>query len=283
MATWDNKRYDEEATSIAKRFVAGMEQNGASLNDLVEKTARANNLNPEQIRRLTRVSNIRAWETRYEQMKTAADPDRNVEFQVGNDIEVIRRLHGVAKDTLSKTASVESPRSFPDLGNEMDMIRRPEPETPAHIKVAAAPEIDTRRLSMELLKMERLAETIEVRQKASSLGWRGALEEVLRVTRNIDWSTEKHAQLERDAVNAYGMEVVPELNALRRLRGEPLLELSSEKVASLNDRVVARPNRLASLLKTASEERANLRALDAAKVTVTERTETLRTALKLRG
>lgn len=265
MALWDNKQYDEEGTRIAKVFAAGEGKGGASLTDLVEKTARAEGLNPEQVRRLTRVSNIRAWEQKFAGMKTAGATDRNVEFALGDENEVIRRLHGEAAAMVSaavKTASaLHGPEpevsGFPDLPDAMDAVRRPVPKESGEFAKSATetPVLASRRPDLEVLKLQRMGDEIAVKVAAEKQAWAGALQALLDESHKVSWTPDAAADFEKAAVALHGLDVVPEINALRRLRGEGALVLTNEKVAALRDRLYAEPSRATDLVKAAAVAR----------------------------
>lgn len=288
MAVWDNKKYDDEATRIAKAFTAGHGQNGAGLTELVEKTARQSGLNPEQIRRLTRVANIRSWEEKFAGMKTAESSDRNVEFELGSEQEVIRRLHGDAAAMVNiaiKTASeVVSPAlAFPDLPNDMDEVRRPLPKESGTYKRASTPDpLEVLRPDIEVLKLLKLADTVEVKMAAARFAWQDAMQSLIEETRKSTWSEDRAAEFEKSAVALHGLEVVPELNALRRIRGERILPMTREKVAGLRDRVYGEASRATSLIKTASVARKERAMLEDAQKAVTKKLATLKAQLGLR-
>lgn len=267
MALWDNKKYDEEASRIARVFVAGASKGGASLTDLVEKTARAEGLNPEQIRRLTRVANIRTYEEKFAGMKTAGATDRHVEFALGEENEVIRRLHGEAAALVGsavKTASAllgpepEFAGGFPDLPDAMDAVRRPVPKDSGEFVKAAAAQPDPlapRRPDLEVLKLQRMADEVQVKVAAARLAWRDAMQGLLDESRKVTWTPEAAADFEKAAVALHGLSVVPEINALRKMRGETPVVLTNEKVAALRDRIYADASRATDLVKAAADAR----------------------------
>jgi hypothetical protein len=290
MAFWDNKKYDDEATRIAKTFNAGQGQNGASLTDLVEKTARQNGLNPEQIRRLSRVANIRAWEEKFAGMKAASAPDRNVEFELTSENEVIRRLHGDAAAMVStaiKTASGDAApaQAFPDLQDAMDEVRRPLPKESGTYKKASVEPVDLlrpRRPDMELLKLQTLADQVDVKIASARFAWRDAMQGLLDESRKITWTPAHAAEFEKAAVSLHGLSVVPEINALRRMRGEPVLPLTNEKVAALRDRIYAEPTPATDLVKAAAEARKEHSMLENARQTVEKKMESFRSLIGVR-
>jgi hypothetical protein len=273
MALWDNKKYDEEATKIAKAFVAGEKQKGASLTALVEKTARDNGLNPEQIRRLVRVSNIRSWEEKFEGMKTAEAPDRNVEFSLGDENAVIRTLHGEAAAMVSmaiKTGEDVAICDFPDLTDEMADVRQPVPKDSGTYKKGSIEPVDApRHYDVDALKLEKLAEDIDVKIATARFEWKDAMQGLLDESRKISWTPETAAEFEKSAIALHGVSIVPEINALRKMRGETTLALTNEKAAALRNRIYAQATIATELVKAASVARHDHALLESAKVKAT--------------
>jgi hypothetical protein len=267
MALWENKDYDAHASTIANAFSAGRGQNGASLDDLVEKTARDEGLVPEQVRRLARAANLQTWKVEFERLKTAGAPDRNVEFPLCNEAEVLHRLQGSASSAVKTALHGAAPASeFPDLADDMDDLRHPSPPAPAPISKTAAEMLEPLQVrpDMEVLKLRRLDEEFQIRTKQACEGWRTAMQDLLDMTRRLDWTTERAIQMEKSAVAMHGTSVVPEINALRRFKMEKLLVLDQAKLAALQDRLEARPSREVTLLKQAADRRQQWKLLDQA-------------------
>ena len=255
MTIWDNSTFDQRATDIANAFCAGENQNGSSLTDLVEKDARDASLNPEQIRRLARMSNVKTFGVKFEGMKTAGAEDRNVEFAVADETEIIRRLQSAAGESM-KTASDGS--SYPDLPDSFRDLRRPAAPDEPMTKTAETQEavlMGHVRPDMELIKLYKLAEEVEIRVKQATESWRDSMGEVFAAMRKTTWSDAAAIELEKDAIALYGVNVLPEINVLRYSRTSPQLEFGAEKIAQLQEHLVGTEGPLTRALKTASEAR----------------------------
>ena len=262
MPSWKNEDYDRNADAIATAFLAGKDQGGSSLTDLIEKTAREECLSPEQIRRLTRISNQRTYVQTFEGMGKNAAPDRNVVFTVGDEDEVIRRLVPAVK-----TAQRSVPQ-YPELPDAMQDIRHP---TPPQEKTAAVAETLRAELRASLrldqnpyretMKFARAAEELDVRCKQAALQWSNVMDELVTRTRKTSWSSEKSAALEVDALSLHGADVLPEINALRKFRGSPSLAITHEKVAAVRNRTVAERSTETDLVKCAADIRLEYRRL----------------------
>ena len=273
MASWDNNQYDQNATEIAKTFCAGQGQNGSNLTDLVEKVARDNSLSGEQIRRLSRTANVKTFGVKFEELKTASAEDRNVEFQLADENEVLRRLAGAAEAAVKVAHTPVQANKFPDLADDFRSARRP---VPMEEKVAQSLEIDIKPIAAdrEVMKLQRLQEEAGMRAKQASTAWHYALEGVLQISRKSNWGVDDSANLEKTAVALYGVNVVPELNLLRRAKGGAALEgVTEEKVAALRDKVVVKETDAVRLVKQASDARSEWVEYDGASQLIGQRLE----------
>ena len=270
MATWDNSQYDQNATDIAKTFCAGQGQNGSNLTDLVEKVARDNSLNGEQIRRLSRTANVKTFGAKFDEMKTAGAEDRNVEFQLADENEVLRRLAGTAEAAVKVAYAAPQADKFPDLSDDYHDVRRPVPElqkTAEELHVAmprSSPEV-------EIMKLQRLHEEADMRAKQASTTWHYSLESVMELARKSTWSADKTADLEKTAVALYGVNAVPEINVLRLSRKADKLELTQEKVAAIQDRIVVKETDAVKFVKRAMDARQAWVEYDGAKQLIEKR------------
>jgi hypothetical protein len=262
MATWDNADFDREATAIARAYWAGRDQNGAPLNELATKTARDNGLNPEQIRRLCRNANTKAFEQKHASLK--GEPDRTPNFELADPESVIASLHQSVALAHTKQAAAE----YPELRDEF--APPPDPALFAQEKVAALThEIDgflspRRSPLVELRRAEKLAGELAVERHALNFAWDDALGAVAERARYQGWS---HDEFEKNAVALFGADVLPELNAVRhRCRMGALGDGAADdevatKLAALQEAWVGVPDELTARLKTAMEVRAKFAAL----------------------
>lgn len=246
MTAWANSDFEAAAAKLAATFLAGDGNAGASLDELVTKTAREASLNPEQVTRLCRSTNVLAFEQKF---ATLAG-DRDVRFALADPGAVLNRLFD---DASTKTASVAAAR-YPELP---DMWRRDadielEMATTKlaceHAKLAAAlpdgPNTETRWLNA---KAAAARHTDEARR--CDTAWDVALRAA---------APAKLAALdafEKAALAHLGESVVPELNLIREHLGVPAWDLDGEKLAALVDRLEVPATAATRLLKTAVEAR----------------------------
>lgn len=271
MATWDNSQYDQNATQIASTFCAGQGQNGANLTDLVEKVARDNSLNGEQIRRLARTANVKTFGAKFEEMKTAGAEDRNVEFQLADENEVLRRLAGTAEAAVKVAYTAPREDQFPDLPDAYADIRRP---VPLEEKTAGSLDIAMPKVSAhkEIMRLQRLHEEADMRAKQASTTWHYGLEGIMQMQKKANWTPTDTFNLEKTALALYAVSVLPEINILRRAAGTPeLSDVTNEKVAALRDRVVVTETPAVQFIKRAMDARNEWVEYDGAKQLIEKR------------
>lgn len=284
MPNWDSKEFDSRGAELARVYFA-VDGGGADLTSLVTKVARDNSLNPEQIRRLARAANKCAFEQKYAALK--GNPDgRVVDFDVANEEAVIGQLHADAAPSRNKTASV----NYPDLPDDRAPAM-PEvevfPVTP-QMKVASAredAEAIRRNLGIdhpdrEALRMEKAASEYAVREKSAERRWEDTMHLVEQATRRVYWD---HDTFEKNALALHGAHILPELNALRSQRKMPELSLSAEKIAAVQDRVLAEDDEWTQRLRGAADAREEFLRVKAARVTAEERLRELHDAVRRGG
>jgi hypothetical protein len=257
MATWDNSDFDREASELARVFWAGQGLNGVPLNDLATKVARDHDLNPEQVRRLCRAANTKAFEQKFASL--AGEDDRSPSFPLADAEVVVQNLYqAVAHAEVAKTASYED--AYPALADEL----RPSPAVETEKVAFFDPtEIDqhlspTRRPEVELQRTEKNAHELSLLKMENDCTWSDELNALHARTRFLDWN---HDAFEKNAVALYGGDALPELDSLRQLLklppiGEGLArEDVTAKLASLQDRWVGAPDESIHILKRAMDAR----------------------------
>jgi len=251
MPKWTNQEFETKAADLAHTYWAGVGQNGSSLTDLVTKTARDQNLNPEQIERLCRRTNLLAYEQKFGALKGEAN--RNVEFPVASAHEV---LAGLAPS--EDTNPIPKAASYPDLPDELS-VARGLPQLPMEKVASIQDHLNSieRSVGKELplpVRYQRLlkaAGQIDVEIARTKQIWKTAMEDVAGTCRQIYWD---HDAFEKAAL-ALLDDPLPELNAIRKEMKKEALVLNNEKLAALKDRLVANPSRETSLMKVAIQAR----------------------------
>lgn len=252
MTTWDNSDFDREASSIARAFWEGYGNNGSPLSEIATKVARDNSLNPEQIRRLCRTANTRAFEQKHAALKGASD--RTPHFDLADAESVIGQLYQDVKTAHEKRAFAE----YPDLPDEY--APTPDPAWAAQEKVASLEaEISTylrpqRSPVAELRRLEKASEDLRLDRIRLNMEWEDAISDLQKMSSYQAWN---HADFEKNCVALYGADVLPELNAVRSLKkmaaiGEGARETDvAEKLASLKEQWLGVEDRASRLVKKA--------------------------------
>lgn len=247
MANWTNQDFELRAKEAVGAFQAGEGKGGSSLTELVTKTARDENLTPEQVSRFSKRVNVLCFETKF----AAKQGDKNVEFELVDPASVVNQLF---KEASLKTA--ETHDLYPDLpGPQAE-------ELPAEIKIASAEGHAERTAKMlgnsapidvQYNRACKLTETLEGRAKQANAAWWTAIEPVLTIAKRLRWD---HDRFEKSALCLLGGDAVEELETVRESLGMCKLDLPTEKVASLVDRLDAAPTPEALRIKTAAAARA---------------------------
>lgn len=276
MPHWNNQAFDKHATEIVNAWSATRGQGGASLNALVEKVARDNALNPEQIRRLCRVANSKAFNAAFEQMSKTGG-DRVVDFDTAKEDHVIGELHKTAAVAREKTAA-----EYPALRDELAEARNPVVEDPFP-KQAYELGVHERTLNTllgkdppkteQLLHLQKVAEEMRGRRAYAGYRYRAAIEKLGEAQRTIGYDRDK---FERDALSVCGPDAVGVINTLRDQIKVAHLEIPAGKVAALLDRLVGEETKLTKLAKQAIDALDEFNTLGAAQSEVDGRLAALR-------
>lgn len=251
MATWNESEYVRRAQEIATKHVHGK----TALNDLTEKTARDENLNPEEIRTLGRLANVATFQE-YFKVKTASkDSDRMVEFEVCDPEAVIRRIVQEAQVPAPESATVLNDKlacELPDMMKEKRLGRKFDEIT----KTASEATERAPRRDMVVLNLQKLAADFEVEKVIEANRWEGQVSHLAKRFKKAAGYGPDYDAFEKDAMAEFGQECFPELMALRQdLRRAPVPTIAEEKLAQLQERHVTEETQELALLKTAMESR----------------------------
>lgn len=249
MARWSNDDFNNAATNITKAFYAGQGNGGASLNELSTKCAKDNSLNPEQIARLCRLVNTCAFETKLAEMQG----DKYVQFPVADaDVVSAELVNGAA----CKTASFDA---YPELGDTLASLR--ETEEPEAMKLASmhanaqrvCDALKTEPPDVTHRRAKYAAERHTAEAEQAEAAWATALRQIIEKTSGIRWD---HDAFEKAALAHTNGDCLFELNTIRDTLGKEQLEVDTEKLAFLLDRIEAPVTPEARLMKVAALARA---------------------------
>jgi len=217
--------YKRRAGAIAAAFCAGEDVGGNDLATLVEKVARDERLNPEQITRLGRATNSAVFEAKYATMRGQAH--RRVDFTIVDPEAVIQKLQlsdGMPAAKLASDRYPELPRpTLPDIA-------------PPTEKIAAVVRLSPRELGARRADAVKLAHDLHTELEVLNLQWQAAVREAAAPCRAMGHD---HLAFEKAAVAVLGEDALPELNAVRATIGRPPLAATREKLAEARDRLVA--------------------------------------------
>lgn len=254
MARWNESEFVQRAGRIAHDHAVTKKP----INELSEKVARDENLQPDEIRTLVRLANVEAFK---ELFKRKDDGDKMVEFETGDPEAVIHRIVDSAQNA-PQSANISNDKmasewDAPDLMVEKRYGRKY--DAPAQEKTAA--ELNASytptpmRQDLAVLALRKLAEEFEVERLSAGQRWEDALTKIAREFRKAPGYGPNFVMFEKDALADYGMDAWPELAGIRET-----LKLSMElpaptKIASLQDRHVTENTKELKLLKEAMEIR----------------------------
>lgn len=236
--------YTQRAKAIAAAFCAGEEVGGNDLASLVEKAAREERLNPEQIRRLGRAANTETFGAKYAAMRGQAH--RRVDFTPVDPEVVIEKLQlsdGMPTAKLAGTA-------YPDLPDPRRAARAI--EKTAAVASAAPARVSRADLAARRADAVKIAKDLAYEVEGLNIRWRDAVAKAVGLCKA---ASHDHVEFEKAAVAAVGEDVLPELNAVRAELRLPPLPATREKLAAVRDHLLARETPATRLLKTAVELR----------------------------
>jgi len=255
MALWDNDRFEKTARDLAKTWYGSRSANGASLTQLVTKTARDNELNPEQIVRLANVTNGHAFNEVFSAAKQAGEKERYPDFDIADAKTVIAALHRSAAEPVEKNAS------YPSLPDQLAEVRAIPDPLAERVKQASdrrlADRVDhalgSRQTPYEkFAELRDATEVLRTKRAGAEIRWSDAMDRLRAKMAELSF---KHDDLEHDALLIHGHLCVPELNELRKTAGLRELPLDPSFYQAFQDRYLLKGAEGTDLLKQAVEAR----------------------------
>ncbi len=250
MRNWNESEYVRRAKGLAEAHVIS----GKGLNDLAEKVAREESLTPDEIRTLTRLTNVATFQEKFARKN---DGDKIVEFEPGDPEVVIQRIVTAAA-TPPESANIHNDKlaqEIPDLMREIRLGRKFDaPETE---KVASdAPLEKPMRYDMAILCMRKLAEEFEIERLQQGDRWDRTLATLSTRFKTAGRRTPDYNEFMKSAWASFGADVLPELIQLHEdLRLVVPAVPAAEKLAELADRHLVSDTPEHKLLTEAVEAR----------------------------
>lgn len=220
------------------------------INETVEKVAREQSLSPNEIRSLTRLTNIAAYQIYFAE-KTGAD--RQVEFEVGDAEAIIQRIH--QRPVLPESANIHNDK----LASANDYDLKPVIE----VEKIAFDEAETLKPRQATrTEWEKARNELHIEKLAYGLKWADAMTEIHKTYRKFN-DAEKLA-FEADILVNYGEQGRAAIGAIYMLDKRLPPSIASEKIAALQDVRVAKSNPFLDRVKVALDIRADYQKLEAA-------------------
>lgn len=258
MPQWDSKTFEEKATTIARAVNAGR----GDMHDLTVKMAKDQGLNEEQIRRLGRAVNVKAFEQKFASLK--GQSDRIVEFDPVDPEAVIKGL-----SSSSPAAEKKASAAYPELPDQMRTDRgwNASYEKTASVDVQreilnAVPKDPP--IESQITHWRKVAEDLRQKIAGAEMRWDAAMEELQTHSKRLYWDRD---EFEKDAMALFGGDVLFELNALRKTAKLEPVEATYETATKLASHLFGEESEDTRLIKQAQEARVDyIRAEKALKI-----------------
>lgn len=264
MPSWNEAEYVSRANEVARQFVVEKKP----LNDLCEKLARDEAMNPDEIRTLVRLSNVAAFQHLFKDKQG----DKMVEFDVGNPESVIQRIQSSVDDP-PQPANIHNDKlaqECPDMMREIRLGRKfDEAVKLAHEEVPERP----MKRDLAVILGRKLAAEFDVERRVHGNVWEQNLRKLAQVFRRAPGYGQSFGEFEKAALAEFGLDAVPELTQLREDARLSAATYDTEKVAHLQERHVHEESPELATFRVAVDARHAYVKMSRAK-------ETLETALK---
>lgn len=268
---WTEEEYVKRAADIAKQSLVSKK----TVNDVCEKAAKDDSLNPEEIRTLVRMSNVAVFQQMFKQKDSAGDPDRHVEFEVGDPETVIQRLHQAAAEQ-PQSASIMNDKLSSEVPDMMASKRRGFELDNGSVKVASDNTPKAARTDMVILTMRKLAAEYDLARLAAGFRWEEKIAAIYDVFHKAPGYGPNFLEFEKDAFAEYSVDkVAVEIGALRSDLKITALALSAADAEKLAEHRLTGDSRELRLLKEAADARSDYEANENAHAWVLKNTPSL--------
>ena len=250
MANWNEGEYVARSKEIAQQFMVSKKP----LNDIAEKYARDNALNPEEIRTLVRLANVATFREVFD--RKAGDSDRMVDFEVGEPEAVIRRIVDSASQPQESANIMNDKLAFevPDMMREKRLGQKFDVYSDEKTASEDAPEKLPRK-DMVILNLEKLASDFEVERLIEGKRWEDAINKLAAEFKKAPGYGPNFQDFEKDAYAVFGTEIRAEIAELANASKQASVVLSDSDIQFLGERRITRDTPTLELLKEAVEAR----------------------------
>lgn len=226
------QRQDYE--NLASNAVNSYFSSGTPLNDSILKIAQEHEFNPDQIKRLVEMANVKTF------LKSFNGPDgkgKNIEFDVADSDSVMKKFYGPKKVTITKVTVSSGGDDF--LSDLPDMMRNTRhgklPDLPEEMEEKTA-EAPRPKREVVIRHLRKVAEDLTNTIYAKEHDYVENLEKLAGEFRK--YYGPDFGEFEKTAVHLYGTGVGGILKDLRTLINYKGGDLDLEKTASVNKVVV---------------------------------------------
>lgn len=256
MPRWNEGEFVERAGRIAHDHAITKK----TINDLSEKVARDENLQPDEIRTLVRLANVATFQELFKSKDSSNGGDKMIEFESGDPEAVIHRIVDSAQNQ-PQSANIHNDKMASwDVPDQM-VEKRFGHKFDAPLQEKTAAEMDASyterpmRHDLAVLALRKLASEFEVERLSAGAQWEVHLNKLAAEFKKAPGYGPVYGSFEKDAFSEHGMDCWPEIVGLRETLRLPPLEPSSVKVAELQARHVTDDTRQLKMLKQAVEAR----------------------------
>jgi hypothetical protein len=247
MPTWNENEYVRRASEIAREFATVKKP----LNDLCEKVARDEAMNPDEIRTLVRLANVAA----FQEIFKGKEGDKMVEFDVGNPESVISRIQSSVEDPV-QSANIHNDKLGHEIPDQMKEVRLGR-KFDEQVKVASEDYVERApRKDLVIVAMRKMAAEFEIERQVKGNRWESLVQKLAMTFRRAPGYGPDFSKFATDAFAEFGDEARPELETIAsaaRISGYYLPE--AEKVAALAEHHVVEETPELRTLKLALEAR----------------------------
>lgn len=250
MPNWNESEYLKRAAEIAHIHVASKK----TINDISEKYARDNNMNPDEIRTLVRLSNVATFQEIFK--NKSQDSDRMVDFEVGEPEAVIRRIVDAA-NTPSESANIHNDKLASEVPDMMRLKRFGQLPVVEDLTVKIAHEEPEKlpRQDMVILNLEKLAADFEVERIIEGNKWEQKLAQLAAAFKKAPGYGPDFSEFEKDAYAVHAEDAVAELTLVRQLCKMSAQFYDPAAICNFRERRVVENSPELSLLKEAVDAR----------------------------
>jgi len=263
VASWDETEYVRRAADVASQSAVSKKP----LNDVCQKVAQEEALNPEEIRTLVRLSNVAMFQHQFKAKDAEGAPDRHVEFEVGDPETVIQRMQQAAAQP-PESANIMNDKLSHEVPDMMAAKRRGFEFDLTVTKVAEDAEVKPAKKDVAIIVMRKLANEYDIRRQSAGFRWEQKMAALVDSFKRAPGYGPSFVEFEKDAYAEFGDRVQFEMEDLRADLRVKTSRISPDERAKLAEHRITENNLHMKLLGEALDARADYVASEQAKIWV---------------